>query len=508
MEKFTAIYVRRSVSDRDKGNNSLSIDSQKADCMKSLDKKEKYRIYCDDGKSGKDIEHRPEFQRMMADAKEGLIARIIVKKYDRFSRNLREYLNVTNVLDSYGVAVTSLTEPFNTETKEGRLMRNNLLSFAEFERETIAGRVADAYNTRAAETGFYQGGKVYYGYEPERRTVNGKTGSVLVPSNRADVVRMAYQLYKEPEISLANVLSYFISNGIEVNINPQKNMDRSHLSQILKSPLYVRADIEVYQYFVSKGYRIIDDVAAFDGIHGCFRHKQPDGSEYIKVGYHEGLVDSETWLAVQDKKSHNSKIPNNGGAKNSWLTGLVKCAHCRYALALMYSWNASRTKQWRYYSDSGAYKANGCIKKRLNIRPEQVEELVFDAMKKRLDDLVIAKAEQAKPKPDTEAESIKAGIVRANDEICKLMARAAYADDVMYEHIQDRIHLLHDQIAELKEKQRAKARKHKEIDTSPLIEPLNNWDLLTVDEKHALAATMITVIYVSDEGGVEIKFSI
>ena len=104
MNKITAIYVRRSVSDKDKDNNSLSIDSQKADCIKSLDKGEKYRIYCDDGKSGKDIEHRPAFQQMMADAKDGLIERIIVKKYDRFSRNMREYLNVTDTLDKIGRA--------------------------------------------------------------------------------------------------------------------------------------------------------------------------------------------------------------------------------------------------------------------------------------------------------------------------------------------------------------------------------------------------------------------
>ena len=49
---------------------------------------EKYHIYCDDGKSGKDIEHRPDFQRMMSDARNGLIKRIVVKKYDHFSRNM------------------------------------------------------------------------------------------------------------------------------------------------------------------------------------------------------------------------------------------------------------------------------------------------------------------------------------------------------------------------------------------------------------------------------------
>ena len=132
MNKKIAIYVRRSVSDQDKGNNSLSIDSQKAECIKYVGADANYLIYCDDGKSGKDIMHRPAFLQMMEDAKEGLIDYIVVKKYDRFSRNMREYLNVTNELDSYGVGVVSLSEPFNTSTKEGRMMRNNLLNFAEF----------------------------------------------------------------------------------------------------------------------------------------------------------------------------------------------------------------------------------------------------------------------------------------------------------------------------------------------------------------------------------------
>lgn len=506
MKKFTAVYVRRSVSDKDKDNNSLSIESQKAECIKSLNEGEDYRIYCDDGKSGKDIEHRPDFQRMMSDARDGLIERIIVKKYDRFSRNMREYLNVTNVLDNYGVSVMSLTEPFNTATKEGRMMRNNLLNFAEFERETIAARVADAYSTRAMETGFYQGGKIYYGYTPERQTVNGKKGSVLVPSDKADVVRTAYQLYKAPGTSLSDVLFYFCNNGIEVNISAKNNMDRSLLSQILKSPLYVRADKYVYQYLISKGYEIIDDIDAFNGIHGCFRHKRKDGSEYIKVGYHEGLVDSETWLAVQDKKSHNAKIPNNGSAKNSWLVGLIKCGHCHYALFLTYRWNASMTKQWRYFGDNGAYKASGCIKKRLQTRPDEVEEIVFNAMKERLENLVITKKE--KEKPDTESESIRAEIFRLDNEIRKLMDKLADADKVLFEYIQEHVKKLHTEKSALEDKLRIKERKHKTIDTTPLSDPMNRWDSLTVEEKHSLAATMINVIYVSDEHGIEIDFSI
>lgn len=93
-------------------------------------------------------------------------------------------------------------------------MRNNLLNFAEFERETIAGRVADSYNTKARETGFYRGGKMYFGYVSERMTVNGKTGSVLVPSEQAEAVRIAYEMYQNPGTSLRNIITYFSENHI------------------------------------------------------------------------------------------------------------------------------------------------------------------------------------------------------------------------------------------------------------------------------------------------------
>ena len=126
---ITAIYVRRSVSDKDKGNNSLSISAQREECIRFVGDCE-YQVYCDDGKSGKDVQHRPAFMQMMQDARDGLISRIVVKKYDRFSRNMREYLNITDELDRYGVTVYSLSEPFNTETKEGRMMRNNLTSLS------------------------------------------------------------------------------------------------------------------------------------------------------------------------------------------------------------------------------------------------------------------------------------------------------------------------------------------------------------------------------------------
>ena len=255
---ITAIYVRRSVADKD--NNSLSIEAQKEDCIRYVGEDCVYRIYCDNGFSGKDTEHRPAFQQMMSDARDGQISRIVVKKYDRFSRNLRDYLNVSEELDKLGVTVYSLSEPFNTATKEGRMMRNNLLNFAEFERETIAARVADAYSTRGRETGFYQCGLMSFGYSSERMTVNGKMGFVLVPSEQAEALKLAYEMYSDPSISLRDILKFFHENEDEVHFlrtgkfggkhgEHNGNLNVASLSTILANPLYVRAGKDVYAFF-------------------------------------------------------------------------------------------------------------------------------------------------------------------------------------------------------------------------------------------------------------------
>ncbi len=506
---LTAIYVRRSVSDSFKGNNSLSINAQKKECIRFVGD-EPYRIYCDDGKSGKDVAHRPAFIQMMQDARDGLISRIVVKKYDRFSRNMREYLNITDELDRYGVSVYSLSEPFNTSTKEGRMMRNNLLNFAEFEREMIAARVADAYNTKARETGFYQGGKMYYGYDSERRTVNGKTGSVLVPSEQAESVRIAFSMYQQSKCSLKDIIEFFKENEVVTRrtgaYKSRGSINQSHVSLILESSLYVRADKDVYAYFQSRGLEIVDDVEAYDGVHGVFAHKDNDGKTYVKVGYHEGLVDSKTWLAVQDKKAHNRKFPNNGKAKRSWLVGMLKCPHCGYSIQLNIQHNKERTKTWRYLIDFGFSTAQGCRKRTLKTKLDDVEEAVYIAMCDKIKSLEIARHEE--DTPDAETESLKAEILKYDDDIHKLMDKLPDADEVLFAYIQKRIKEFHKAKSKLESKLQMKSRKHRAIDTKPLKEPLKNWDSLTIDAKHEIAVMMIDAVYVSDEDGIHIQFCI
>ena len=513
----TAIYVRRSVADRD--NNSLSIESQKENCIRYVGEDCVYRLYCDNGFSGKDTEHRPAFQHMMSDARDGLISRIVVKKYDRFSRNLRDYLNVSEELDKLGVSVYSLSEPFNTSTKEGRMMRNNLLNFAEFERETIAARVADAYDTRGRETGFYQGGTMSFGYTTQRMTVNGRKGSVLVPSEQADALKLAFEMYAEPSTSLRDILKHFNAHADEIKYlrtdeyggkNGKHNgkLNISSLSSILASPVYVRADKDVYAFFQSKGYEIIDDVEAYDGVHGVFIHDNADGGKYVKIGYHEGLVDSSLWLRFQDKKAHNVTFSTNRKAYNSWLIGLIKCKECGYAVMIDIQVKKNSGKTYRYLVDNGWMTHQGCLARSYKIRIGDIEDMVYKAMCKRMESLEIARKQ--KETPYTETESIKGDILKIDTEIRSLMDRMAEADDVVFDYIQKRIKELHSKKSEFERKLQTKTRKRKADDTKPLSKPLANWDSLTVQEKHDVAAEMIDVIYIShnDDKMIEIIFGI
>ncbi len=65
----------------------------------------------------------------------------MVYNLDRFSRNLKDLLNLIDELSSYGVGFKSATETFDTAKSAGKLMFQQLGSFAEFERNRIAERV-------------------------------------------------------------------------------------------------------------------------------------------------------------------------------------------------------------------------------------------------------------------------------------------------------------------------------------------------------------------------------
>lgn len=194
---------------------------------------------------------------------------------------------------------------------------------------------------------------------------------------------------------------------------------------------------------------MLDEIEAYDGIHGLFVHAGLDDTHFVKVAYHEGLVPAETWLRVQDRKLHQSKFPTNGKAMNSWLVGMVKCACCGYAMHFNHCANRKGVVYHRFI-DYGKFTLNGCPTPPIQLKPRQVEDAVLKEMQKRIEQLKITKREDSKP--DTETESIKTEIIRIDGEIQKLMEKLADADSVLFDYIQKRVSALHEQKSELDKK--------------------------------------------------------
>ncbi|MCM1166286.1 MAG: recombinase family protein [Lachnospiraceae bacterium] len=493
--KKAAIYLRRSKFD----DKSLSIEGQLAECRAKLKEGEEYEVYCDNGISGKDTEHRPEFMRMVEDVHNGVISTVIVKKYDRFARNLQDFTRVVNDFEAHGANLISIQEDFDTSTPAGRTMRSMMAVFAEFERETIAGRIKDNYAYKAHETGFFQGGKGYFGFSAERRVVDGRSGMVLFPNGNAVDVKRAFEIYAEKDTSYRTAY-----NEIDA-LRENKKSSISDLRNMLRNPLYVKADSEVYKYLAGKGVKMYDDISAYDGNHGVFLHGKRSETPFAKVGYHEGIVDSALWLAVQDKLDGHNKVRQNHEAVNSWLVGLTKCAYCGYCI-IWHENTIKSGKSYLYLVDGGWTKPNRCVKRTLTMRPAELEDEVFAEMQKRVKQLEIAKKKRTKP--NTAAEKAKAEIVRIDEEINGLIDKLPKANDILVEQINKRVTELTKRKGELSRELLARERKEHDVDTAPLLEPLNRWNELSMQEKHDVAATMIEVIYVSDENGVDIRFSI
>lgn len=66
---------------------------------------------------------------------------MLVYRYDRFARSLRQLVNALEEFRSLGVEFISLHEGVDTSTPNGRLVFGIFASIAEFERELIRDRV-------------------------------------------------------------------------------------------------------------------------------------------------------------------------------------------------------------------------------------------------------------------------------------------------------------------------------------------------------------------------------
>jgi DNA invertase Pin-like site-specific DNA recombinase len=96
--------------------------------------------FVDKGVSGS-RERRPALDRLLAACRKRQVDAVVVYRYDRFARSLRQLVNALEEFRVLGVDFISLHEGVDTSTPNGRLVFGIFATIAEFERELIRDRV-------------------------------------------------------------------------------------------------------------------------------------------------------------------------------------------------------------------------------------------------------------------------------------------------------------------------------------------------------------------------------
>lgn len=154
--------------------------------------------YIDEGVSGAKAS-RPALDQLMTDAREGKLQVIIVAKLDRAGRSMRHLVEMMGECDDLGVALVSVAEGFDSTTPAGRLQRNILGSFAEFEREQIRERTMSGTEA-AARQGRWVGGPPPFGYYIREA---GRDAYLEIDPRESEVVRRAWELFVVQRLSTA-----------------------------------------------------------------------------------------------------------------------------------------------------------------------------------------------------------------------------------------------------------------------------------------------------------------
>ncbi len=487
-----AIYARQSVDRVD----SISIEQQVETCKYEA-RGEAFKSYTDKGYSGKNT-NRPQFTQMMNDIKAGYINTVIVYKLDRISRSILDFSNMMETFNKHKVQFISATEKFDTSSPMGNAMLNICIVFAQLERETIQKRVADAYYSRSLKS-FYMGGPIPFGFRKVPTIIDGIHTSMYEPvPEEENLVRLIYEMYSQPNTSYGDIVKYFVERGIKKR---GTNWARPRIREILLNPIYVKADLDVYNFYVNNGAEITNPPADFIGENGCYSYrgkgdKKKSASSVegyqIVLAPHKGIVDSELWLKCREKCMSQKQMIPSQKAKNSWLCGKIKCGECGYALAA----KVFKSRPNRYLLCSNRMNSKACIGAG-TLYIDEVENLVYNEMKNKLE--MFRKLSYSKISyPNIKQTELETELAEIDKQIKGLLEKVEGSDNALFRYINEKISDLDQRKSDINERIKELKQK-KEIPVDKIDNHLTMWEELSFDDKRQVTDTLIRAIYATEE---------
>jgi hypothetical protein len=390
-------------------------------------------------------------------------------------------------------------------------MLNICIVFAQLERETIQKRVTDAYYSRC-KRGFYMGGRIPYGFSKTDTVIDGiKTSMYAEVPEEAEQVRLMYSLYEDPKNSLGDIVKYFNEHNVK---HLRGGMwSTSRISDMLRNPVYVKADADVYDFFKSQGANVINPVSDFTGYNACYLYKgtvsttrkQCDLTDKeIVLAPHEGIVPSRDWIKCRVRCLGNRQSTRTCRAKNSWLSGKVKCGKCGYGLTIV----KANTKWHRYFvcATALATKKAKCTGTGGTVYADVLEKYLLTAIREKLAEFnTLSKQEEKRTNPKINENKIR--LAEIDKEIDDLMSKVVGANAILMEYINNRVATLDSERKALQKETLELTYKSDDSHFNIITNHVEKWDETSFEDKQAVVDALIKLITVAD-GNIEITWNI
>ena len=317
------LYMR--VSTEDQAREGFSLPEQK-ERLEAYCKFNDYNIveyYKDAGISTKTGNHRPEYERMLEDGKQGKINMFIALKLDRVTRSVKDWESLIEFTEKYNIDLALVNDKIDTTTANGKMVSRIMMSVSQNEIERTSERTIIGLE-----------GAIKQGHIPARAPLGYKhVDKVLVPDPLTkDIVIRIFNLYFEgwTYFRIANLFS-------EEKVLGKTNWCDSGILKIISNVIY-------------KG----------DYIQG----KTTNNPRYFS-NVVEPLVSKELWENCQVQKKKNQR--NYMRSQTYIFLQKLKCPKCGRILAGGAS-HKIKADKWYFY-----YRCENC---KNNIKETDIEESI------------------------------------------------------------------------------------------------------------------------------------
>ena len=353
-EKLIAgLYMRLSQEDERNGE-SLSIDNQRHILRKYAEEHgfEIHGEYIDDGVSGTTFD-RPQVQRLLDDAKTGVINTIIVKDLSRFGRN---YIEVGQYLDyvfpAFGVRFIAIQDNVDTSYRDSGAMEMMPIMnvFNEWHAANTSKKIRAVKKSNAAE-GIYTANKAIYGY------VMGtdKKRTPVIDEEAATIVRRIFEMYASG-LSPKKIAEIFTEEGIA---SPAVYAHEKYGKKLKPDALSIWHKSTIREMLNNIIY--IGHMPQLRWTSLSYKNKKrfrKDESEWTVIyNTHEPIISQELWDKVHERMKSVSHGRTTKQGYTHPLSGFLFCADCGQKMKL--ATHKTKRGSISYYFNCGHYVRYG-----------------------------------------------------------------------------------------------------------------------------------------------------